>query len=126
MADNSNMSGLTDPFLSVDSIKKHFPVKWSRETAGKFIKAVDGISFEVGKDRVFAIVGESGCGKSTVARMILKLLRPTEGAILFKGENIADFSGARLKQFRRSVQIVFQDPFASLIISFPKMILKAE
>lgn len=114
MADNSKMSGPTDPFLTVDSIKKHFPVKWSRETAGKFIKAVDGISFEVGKDRVFAIVGESGCGKSTVARMILKLLKPTEGAILFKGENIADFSGARLKQFRRSVQIVFQDPFASL------------
>ena len=114
VADDRKMSGPTDPFLTVDSIKKHFPVKWSRETAGKFIKAVDGISFEVGKDRVFAIVGESGCGKSTVARMILKLLKPTEGAILFKGENIADFSGARLKQFRRSVQIVFQDPFASL------------
>ncbi len=114
MADNSKMSGPTDTFLRVASLKKHFPVKWSRGTAGKSIKAVDGISFEVGKDHVFAIVGESGCGKSTVARMILKLLRPTEGAILFKGENIADFSGARLKQFRRSVQIVFQDPFASL------------
>ncbi|HKN19428.1 MAG TPA: ATP-binding cassette domain-containing protein, partial [Dissulfurispiraceae bacterium] len=69
---------------------------------------------EVCKDHVFAIVGESGCGKSTVARIILKLLRPTEGSILFRGENIAGFNGARLKQFRRSVQIVFQDPFASL------------
>ncbi len=114
MVDNSKISSSSDPFLTVDSIKKHFPVKGSRGTAGKVLKAVDGISFEVGKDRVFAIVGESGCGKSTVARMILKLLKPTEGAILFKGEDIAGFNGARLKQFRRAVQIVFQDPFASL------------
>lgn len=112
--DQRKMSGYGDPFLAVDSIKKHFPVKGGYGTTGKLLKAVDGISFEVGKDHVFAIVGESGCGKSTVARMILKLLRPTEGAIFFKGENIADFNGARLKQFRRSVQVVFQDPFASL------------
>ncbi len=114
MADNSKMSGSRDQFLAVDSIKKHFPVKGSRGTTSNLLKAVDGVSFEVGKDRVFAIVGESGCGKSTVARMILKLLTPTEGAIRFKGENIAGFMGARLKQFRRSVQVVFQDPFASL------------
>ncbi len=114
MADNSKMSGSGDTFLTVDSIKKHFPVKGGRGTSGKLLKAVDGVSFEVGKDHVFAIVGESGCGKSTVARMILKLLRPTEGAILFKGDNIAGFNGARLKQFRKSVQVVFQDPFASL------------
>jgi ABC-type oligopeptide transport system ATPase subunit len=114
MADNNKMSSSGHHFLTVDSIKKHFPVKKSFGTTGKLLKAVDGISFEVGKDSVFAIVGESGCGKSTVARMILKLLRPTEGAIFFKGENIAGFNGERLKQFRRSVQVVFQDPFASL------------
>src|SRR5208337_558044 len=114
MSDNSKMGGSGGPFLTVDSIKKYFPVKKSFGTTGKLLKAVDGISFEVGKDSVFAIVGESGCGKSTVARMILKLLRPTDGAILFKGENIAGFNGAKLKQFRRSVQVVFQDPFASL------------
>jgi ABC-type oligopeptide transport system ATPase subunit len=108
------MGGSGDTFLTVDSIKKYFPVKESFGITGKLLKAVDGISFEVGKDSVFAIVGESGCGKSTVARMILKLLKPTEGAILFKGENIAGFNGGRLKQFRRSVQVVFQDPFASL------------
>ncbi len=102
------------PLLTVDSIRKHFPVRTGPGKPEKWIKAVDGISFEVKRDRVFAIVGESGCGKSTVARMILKLLRPTEGAIFFKGENIAGFSGENLKQFRRSVQIVFQDPFASL------------
>lgn len=99
--------------LTVDSISKHFPIK-SDFGKGKWLKAVDGVSFEVGRNSVFAIVGESGCGKSTVARMMLKLLHPTEGAIFFKGENIAGFSGERLKQFRRSVQIVFQDPFASL------------
>lgn len=114
MADNSKMSGSGDPFLAVDSIRKYFPVKGGRGTTGNLLKAVDGVSFEVGKDRVFAIVGESGCGKSTVAKMILKLLTPTQGAILFKGENIASFNGAKLKQFRRSVQVVFQDPFASL------------
>ena len=114
MSDSSKMGGSGDTFLTVDSIKKYFPVKESFGITGKLLKAVDGISFEVGKDSVFAIVGESGCGKSTVARMILKLLKPTEGAILFKGENIAGFNGGRLKQFRRSVQVVFQDPFASL------------
>ena len=114
MADNSKMSFSGDHFLTVDSIKKHFPLKESFGTTGKLLKAVDGISFEVRKDSVFAIVGESGCGKSTVAKMMLKLLRPTEGAILFKGENIAGFNSARLKEFRRSVQVVFQDPFASL------------
>ncbi len=114
MADNSKISGPGGSLLAVDSIRKYFPVKRSFGTTGKLLKAVDGVSFEVGKDHVFAIVGESGCGKSTVARMILKLLKPTEGAILFKGEDIAGFNGARLKQFRRSVQIVFQDPFASL------------
>jgi len=114
VADKSIISGSGNPFLTVDSIKKHFPVKGSFLATGKLLKAVDGISFEVCKDHVFAIVGESGCGKSTVARIILKLLRPTEGSILFRGENIAGFNGARLKQFRRSVQIVFQDPFASL------------
>src|SRR5208337_4772945 len=113
MADNSKISGSGAPFLAVDSIRKYFHVKGSRGISGNLLKAVDGISFEVVKDRVFAIVGESGCGKSTVAKMILKLLKPTEGAILFKGENIVGFNGARLKQFRRSVQIVFQDPFAS-------------
>jgi len=114
VADKNEISNSGNPFLTVDSVKKYFPVKGSFLTTGKLLKAVDGISFEVCKDHVFAIVGESGCGKSTVARMILKLLRPTEGSILFRGENIAGFNGAKLKQFRRSVQIVFQDPFASL------------
>ncbi len=110
-------TGMTErpaPLLAVDSIRKYFPVSTGLGKPEKWIKAVDGISFEVEKDRVFAIVGESGCGKSTVARMILKLLKPTDGTIFFKGRDIAGFKGDQLKHFRRSVQIVFQDPFASL------------
>jgi ABC-type oligopeptide transport system ATPase subunit len=114
VADQIKTIGDRGPLLTVDSIRKYFPTKSGFGATGKWVKAVDGVSFEVGKDSVFAIVGESGCGKSTVARMILKLLTPTEGTIRFKGENIAGFNGAALKQFRRSVQIVFQDPFASL------------
>jgi oligopeptide/dipeptide ABC transporter ATP-binding protein len=101
--------------LKAESIKKYFPVRGGfLRPADKWIKAVDGISFNVKKDRVFAIVGESGCGKSTVARLILKLLPLTDGRIFFKGQDISVITGEDLKKFRRSVQIVFQDPFASL------------
>ncbi|MEW6738580.1 MAG: ABC transporter ATP-binding protein [Nitrospirota bacterium] len=101
--------------LKVDSIKKYFPVKGRGfGKPHKWLKAVDNVSFEVKKDSVFAIVGESGCGKSTIARLVLKLLPLTEGKIYFKGEDVSYLAGDALKKFRRSVQIVFQDPFASL------------
>lgn len=100
--------------LKVDSIKKYFPVKSGIGKPQKWVKAVDGVSFKVNKDSVFAIVGESGCGKSTIAKLVLKLLSLTEGKIFFKGEDLSNLSGDALKKFRRSVQIVFQDPFASL------------
>jgi oligopeptide/dipeptide ABC transporter ATP-binding protein len=75
---------------------------------------VDGIDFSIDKDKVFALVGESGCGKSTVARLALKLMKPTSGEILFEGRDISALKGDSLKAFRKSVQIIFQDPFASL------------
>lgn len=100
--------------LKVDSIKKYFPIKGGFGKPHKWLKAVDGVSFEVKKNSVFAIVGESGCGKSTIARLVLKLLPLTEGKIYFKGEDVSYLTGDALKKFRRSVQIVFQDPFASL------------
>ncbi len=95
--------------LSVQSLKKYFPSK-----GGVFLKAVDDISFSVREGDAFGIVGESGCGKSTIARMILKLITPTEGRILFDGMNVADARGETLSKIRRGLQIIFQDPFASL------------
>jgi oligopeptide/dipeptide ABC transporter ATP-binding protein len=78
------------------------------------VKAVDGVSFAVGEGETFALVGESGCGKTTIAKLVLMLERPTSGAILFDGEDLASMGGAGVKAYRRQVQTVFQDPYASL------------
>lgn len=102
------------PFLVIDDLKKYYPARSGFGESKRFVKAVDGVSFDVRRDSVFALVGESGCGKSTVARMILKLIDPTGGRVLFNGSDVAALKGDHLKAFRRSVQIVFQDPFASL------------
>jgi oligopeptide/dipeptide ABC transporter ATP-binding protein len=99
--------------IDVAGLSKHFPVK---KIAGErqTLRAVDGVSFSVKEGSVFSIVGESGCGKSTVARLILRLITPTEGNILFEGKDIRELRGTALREFRESVQIIFQDPFASL------------
>lgn len=99
--------------LTVSSLKKSFEIKGGIK-GGRVLKAVDGIDFSIGEDKVFALVGESGCGKSTVARLVLRLITPTSGKILFQGKDIFGFDDDSLKMFRRSVQIIFQDPFASL------------
>ena len=103
-----------ESLLQVRNISKQFPVKTGLGETKRWLKAVDGVSFSVNREKVFALVGESGCGKSTVARLVLKLLPPSSGRIYFKGEDISSIKGDQLKRFRRSVQIVFQDPFASL------------
>jgi peptide/nickel transport system ATP-binding protein/oligopeptide transport system ATP-binding protein len=100
--------------LKVESLTKHFAVKGPLGKGVGLLRAVDGIDFSISENRVFALVGESGCGKSTVARLVLRLIPPTGGAVLFKGKDTAPFRGDELKSFRKSVQIVFQDPFASL------------
>ncbi len=100
--------------IEAKGLKKHFPVKRSPLARTEWLRAVDGLDFSVGKDTVFALVGESGCGKSTVARLLLKLIEPTAGEILFRGRDIAPLQGDELKAYRRAVQIIFQDPFASL------------
>lgn len=101
--------------LAVRDLKKHFPV--DEGTFGqrrRVVHAVDGVSFHVGKNEVLSLVGESGCGKSTTGRVILRLTDPTEGTILFSGEDICKVSRKRLKALRRDMQIIFQDPYASL------------
>lgn len=100
--------------IEVINLKKYFAIKKNFIGIQRWLKAVDGISFSVKKGSVFAIVGESGSGKSTVARLLLRLITPSSGKILFKGKDIQSFKGNSLKDFRKSIQIVFQDPFASL------------
>lgn len=102
--------------LSVDSLSKHFPIRKGaliRRTAGA-VRAVDGISFDIVKGETLGLVGESGCGKSTTARLILGLEKPTSGSILFEGRNILSISAREMTQVRRNMQVVFQDPFSSL------------
>ncbi|MGH3661799.1 MAG: ABC transporter ATP-binding protein [Micromonosporaceae bacterium] len=103
------------PLLSAHDLTKHFPMRSGvfRRAAGQ-IKAVDGIDLEVRAGETLGLVGESGCGKSTTARLLLRLMRPTRGEVRFQGEDLLAMSGSRLRQTRRQMQIVFQDPQASL------------
>lgn len=101
--------------LKVQNLKAYFPVKRkSIREDKKVVKAVDDISIEIYKGETLGIVGESGSGKSTLGRTILKLIEPTSGEILFKGEPIQKLSGKALQKFRNQMQMVFQDPFSSL------------
>jgi peptide/nickel transport system ATP-binding protein len=104
-----------DNLLEVRGLKKHFPVKSGilQRTTGQ-IKAVDGISFYVKRGETFGLVGESGCGKSTAGRTIIRLYKPTEGQIVFAGQDVSQANERELKVFRRQVQMVFQDPYSSL------------
>jgi peptide/nickel transport system ATP-binding protein len=102
--------------LEVRDLKMHFPIK---EAAGlgrqkKVVRAVDGVSFDLEAGGSLGLVGESGCGKSTTGRSIVRLLEPTSGEILFKGKNLARLKEKDLRPFRRELQIVFQDPYSSL------------
>jgi oligopeptide/dipeptide ABC transporter ATP-binding protein len=100
--------------IDVVELRKYFPVKRQTFSKQEWLKAVDGMDFSVKEGMVFSLVGESGSGKSTVARLILRLIAPTSGKIFFRGNDILSLRGKSLKGFRKSVQIIFQDPFASL------------
>lgn len=104
-----------DIILKVNDLYKHFPIKegiFSRVV--NHVKAIDGVSFEVKRGETLGIVGESGCGKSTTGRAILRLIEATKGEVIFNGKNIYDISSDDLRKLRKEMQIVFQDPFASL------------
>jgi peptide/nickel transport system ATP-binding protein len=103
------------PLLQVNDLKKHFPVRGNffGRNAGR-VYAVDGVSFEIARGETLSLVGESGCGKSTVGRAILRLFDITAGQVVLDGQRIDDLPADRLRRLRRRVQVVFQDPFSSL------------
>ncbi len=105
----------TETLLELKNIKKHFPVKGG--LFGKVVdhfKAVDDVSLTLGKGKILGLVGESGCGKTTLGRSILRLIEPTAGEIIYEGEDIMKYSNEEMRRFRRTAQIIFQDPYSSL------------
>ena len=105
---------MSDAVLKVENLKVHFPVKGGLFTKKQVVKAVDGVSFEIYPRETFGLVGESGCGKSTTGRAIVKLYEPTSGTVYYHGEDVTKIKGSHLAEFRRNVQMIFQDPYASL------------
>jgi oligopeptide/dipeptide ABC transporter ATP-binding protein len=101
--------------LKVEGLKKHFPVRrgFFQRVMGS-IQAVDGVDFDIEAGKTLGLVGESGCGKSTVSRLILKLLEPDEGKVIFQGQDISGLSQNQMKPLRKEMQIIFQDPYGSL------------
>jgi len=102
------------PLLEVRHLVKHFVCKQGLLRPPSIVKAVDNISFAIEQGEMFGLVGESGSGKSTTGRCILRLVEPTSGEVLFRGENVLQFSPPRMRRARRDMQIVFQDPYSSL------------
>jgi peptide/nickel transport system ATP-binding protein len=98
----------------VEDLVKHFPARGAQRQQGSTVHAVDGVSFEMQSGETLGLVGETGCGKSTVARLVLRLLEPTSGRIVLEGNDITHWSRRKLRPLRRDVQIVFQDPYSSL------------
>lgn len=102
--------------LQVKNLKKYFPIKGGlivNKTVGQ-VKAVDDVSFEVYKGETVGVVGESGCGKSTMGKTVLRLIEPTSGEIIFEGKDLSKLSDSEMRAMRRSIQMIFQDPYASL------------
>jgi peptide/nickel transport system ATP-binding protein len=109
------MSAKPVPLLEVNALKKHFPLRSGLMGGVKaYVYAVDGVSFSIDRGETLSVVGESGCGKSTVGKTILRLIDPTDGEVLLDGQRIDNLPARKLRDMRRRVQVVFQDPFSSL------------
>jgi oligopeptide transport system ATP-binding protein len=105
---------MTAPLLEAIELTKHFSVGGGFGNRSGLVRAVDGVSFRLNRGETLALVGESGCGKSTTARLVLRLIEPTAGQVIFEGQETTGLQGTQLRRLRRRMQIVFQDPFASL------------
>lgn len=109
------MNSTDEKLIKVKNLKKYFPIKSGVfKTVSGQVKAVDGVSFEIGKGKVLGVVGESGCGKSTLGRTMLRLLYPTEGEMEYGGRNVYSLNKKEMNHMRTKMQIVFQDPYSSL------------
>jgi oligopeptide transport system ATP-binding protein len=102
------------PILEVRDLKKHFAARKGMFGEKTTVKAVDGVSFSVMPQESFAVVGESGCGKTTLGKLVLALEKSTAGSVLFDGQDVAKMNGRQLKEMRRKMQVIFQDPYSSL------------
>jgi len=109
---------MSEPILKIENLHKWFPIRRTITQILKgehvWVKAVDGITFNINRGEIFGLVGESGCGKTTTGKLLMKLLEPTSGKIIFKGEDVTHLEVNKLKEYRRNVQMVFQDPYASM------------
>ena len=115
MSGDTPLAGTTAPLLKVQNLVKHFPIRGGilSRSVGQ-VHAVDGVSFELPAGETLGVVGESGCGKSTTGRCILRLIEPTSGQVWFEGKSVTDAGKSELRALARDMQIIFQDPFASL------------
>jgi oligopeptide/dipeptide ABC transporter ATP-binding protein len=115
MPQSGSVVVMTEPLLQVNDVRTHFPLRrgaWGRVRAR--VKAVDGVSFDIRRGETLGLVGESGCGKSTLGRTVLRLIQPTSGSMRFDGRELVGLPSAELRALRRRMQLIFQDPYASL------------
>ncbi len=114
-SENRMSNSAVDPLVRLENVVKHYPVRMEGVTGRRrHLRAVDGVSFSISEGEALGLVGESGCGKSTVAKLMMRLLTPTSGQVVFMGQDITGLARREMRPLRRHMQIVFQDPFASL------------